>query len=126
MHSKIDSGVTAIRSSNEYSTFIDQNKTSPPSAIHFKFDKTLVKQTQLASDAIVLDDLTVDSLRQRLQENEARLNECRSHIKDKQTLIIQYETELATVRFKSDANSVARMFSVKKVGILVGYVPLSY
>ena len=36
-------------------------------------------------------------------------------IKDKQTLIIQHETELATLRFKSDPGSVARMFAVKKV-----------
>ena len=40
--------------------------------------------------------------------------ECRSKIKEKQTYIIQYETELQTVKFKSDSLSVNRMFSVKK------------
>ena len=34
-------------------------------------------QTRLATDSVVLDDLTVDTLRQRQQENEGRLAECR-------------------------------------------------
>ena len=51
----------------------------------------------------------------KLSDNESKLSECKSQIKDKQTLIIQYETELATVKFKSDPTSVARMFAVKKV-----------
>ena len=41
-------------------------------------------------------------------------SDCRSKIKEKQTYIIQYETELQTVKFKSDSLSVNRMFAVKK------------
>ena len=78
MQAKIDQGVSAIRSSSEYQAFIEQNKTAPPPPFHFKFEPHLVGQTQLATDAVVLDDLTVDTLRQRQQENEARLAECRS------------------------------------------------
>ena len=63
---------------------------------------------------MTLDDLTIDTLKSKLQENEVKLVEVRSKIKEKQTLIIQYETELATVKFKSDPTSVARMFTVKK------------
>ena len=36
---------------------------------------------QLTTDALVLDDLTVDSLKQKLAENEAKLSECRSQVK---------------------------------------------
>jgi hypothetical protein len=43
------------------------------------------------------------------------LSECRNSIKDKQTSIIQYETELATVKIKSDPASVTKMFAVKKL-----------
>ena len=78
MQAKIEQGVSAIRSSSEYQVFIEQNKTAPPPPVHFKFDTHLVGQTQLATDAVVLDDLTVDTLRQRQQENAARLSECRS------------------------------------------------
>ena len=56
----------------------------------------------------------IDLLQLFFQENEGKLSECRSKIKEKQTLIIQYETELQTVKFKSDPASVARMFTVKK------------
>ena len=78
MQAKIDQGVSAIRSSSEYQAFIEQNKTAPPPPVHFKFEPHLVGHTQLATDAVVLDDLTVDTLRQRQQENTARLSECRS------------------------------------------------
>ena len=78
MQTKIDQGVSAIRSSSEYQTFIEQNKTAPPPPVHFKFESHLVGHTQLATDAVVLDDLTVDTLRQRQHDNEARLAECRS------------------------------------------------
>ena len=78
VQAKIDQGVSAIRSSSEYQAFIEQNKTAPPPPVHFKFEPHLVGQTQLATDAVVLDDLTVDTLRQRQQENAARLSECRS------------------------------------------------
>jgi hypothetical protein len=44
LHGKIESGVTAIRSTNEYSAFIDANKTSPPPALPFKFEQALTQQ----------------------------------------------------------------------------------
>ena len=50
-----------------------------------------------------------------MQENESRLSECRNSIKEKQTSIIQFETELATVKIKSDPASVTKMFNVKKL-----------
>ena len=43
------------------------------------------------------------------------LGDCRAKISEKQTSIIQQETELQTVKFKTDPNSINRMFSVKKV-----------
>ena len=43
------------------------------------------------------------------------MSECRNSIKEKQTSIIQYETELATVKIKSDPVSVTKMFNVKKL-----------
>ena len=101
--------------------------------------------TKLTPGSVTLDDLTIDSLKQKMQEIEMKLQgktsimiifqffdciknfllsisidyyivilECRSKIKEKQTYIIQYETELQTVKFKSDSLSVNRMFSVKK------------
>ena len=105
--------------------------------------------TKLTPGSVTLDDLTIDSLKQKMQEIEMKLqgktsimiifqffnctmlsvkkfllsisidfyimiSECRSKIKEKQTYIIQYETELQTVKFKSDSLSVNRMFSVKK------------
>jgi len=72
-----------------------------------------VSSTHLDKNNVMVNDLTVDALRTRLAENEARLIECRAQIQEKQTSILQFETELDTVRYRSDSVSVARMFSVK-------------
>ena len=37
-HSKIENSVARIKSSEEYSKFIELNKTSPPPSISFKFE----------------------------------------------------------------------------------------
>ena len=68
----------------------------------------------LAKRILSLNDLTLDHLKIRAKELESSLNECKSRIAEKQTSIIQQETELATVKFKSDPVSIQRMFTVKK------------
>merc|ERR1712240_338502 len=108
VQAKIEKSVNSIKSQEEYSEFIDRNKTSPPKPISFKFDTTLLDnlQTHLKSNEIIVDDLTVDSLRIKLKENESVLKETKNQIKDKQTQVIQLDTEFQTVQFKSDQSSV--------------------
>merc|ERR1740137_410818 len=116
VQAKIEKSVNCIKSSEEYSEFIERNKTSPPKPISFKFDTTLLDnlQTKLKSNEITVDDLTVDSLRIKLKENESVLKETKNQIKDKQTSIIQFDTEFQTVQFKSDPGSVAKKYTLKK------------
>ncbi len=61
-----------------------------------------------------MDEYTVDVLRAKLRENEAELKETKNLIKEKQTLVIQYDTEFQTVQFKSDPLSFSRKFTLKK------------
>jgi len=116
VQAKIEKSVNSIKSQEEYSEFIERNKTSPPKPISFKFDTTLLDniQTKLKSNEITVDDLTVDSLRIKLKENESVLKETKNQIKDKQTQIIQFDTEFQTVQFKSDTTSVNRKYTLKK------------
>jgi len=117
MQAKIESSVGAVKAAEEYTKFTEQNKTAPPSPVLFKFDQSLLtgfESLQLNPNAVTLDDLTIDSLKAKMAENDGKLAETKSKIKEKQTLIIQYETELQTVKFKSDPTSVSRMFTVKK------------
>jgi len=116
IQSKIEKSVNSIKSSEEYTDFIEKNKTSPPKPISFKFDQSLVEnqQTKLKTNEITVDDLTVDSLRIKLKENESQLKETKNQIKEKQTLVIQYDTEFQTVQFKSDSTSVTKKYSLKK------------
>lgn len=116
LQSRIEKSVNSIKSSEEYSEFIERNKTSPPKPISFKFDQNLIdnSQTKLKPSEILVDDLTVDSLRLKLKENEGILKETKNQIKDKQTQVIQLDTEFQTVQFKSDQASVAKKYSLKK------------
>merc|ERR1719367_870748 len=50
----------------------------------------------------------------KLKENESLLKETKTQIKEKQTLVIQHDTEFQTVQFKSDTTSVTRKYSLKK------------
>merc|ERR1712098_500118 len=77
LQSRIEKSINGIKSSEEYSEFIERNKTSPPKPISFKFDQNLIEnsQSKLKSNEIIVDDLTVDSLRLKLKENEAVLKE---------------------------------------------------
>ena len=116
LQARIEKSVNSIKSSEEYSEFIDRNKTSPPKPISFKFDQNLIdnSQTKLKPNEIIVDDLTVDSLRLKLKENEGILKETKNQIKDKQTQVIQLDTEFQTVQFKSDQSSVSKKYSLKK------------
>ena len=113
---KIEKSVNAIKSSEEYSEFIDRNKTSPPKPIIFKFDANLLENSgcKLKPNEIAVDEFTLDVLKTKLRENEADLKDTKNSIKDKQTLVIQFDTEFQTVQFKSDPVSVTRKYSLKK------------
>ena len=69
---RFDASVSAVKAADEYTKFIDQNRTSPPSPVVFRFDETLLDgfhggQITLNPLTVALDDLTIDTLKQRLQ-----------------------------------------------------------
>jgi len=113
---KIEKSVNNIKSSEEYSEFIERNKTSPPKPIIFKFDASLLENSgcKLKPNEISVDENTMDVLKTKLKENEAVLKETKTLIKDKQTLVIQHDTEFQTVQFKSDPISMNRKYALKK------------
>ena len=61
--------MNAVKAADEYTKFIDQNRTSPPSPVVFKFDETLLEAGKIGLNpgSVVLDDLTIDTLKQKLQ-----------------------------------------------------------
>ena len=71
----------------------------------FKFDKSLVEQggapPAFKVNEIIVDECTVDILRSTLRDHESDLKETKTKIKEKQTLLIQLDTEYQTVQFKS-------------------------
>jgi hypothetical protein len=115
--SKVEKSVNSIKSSEEYSEFVERNKTSPPKPVLFKFESSLLDlatASKLRPNEIAVDEFTVDVLRQKLKENEQELKETKNRIKEKQTLVIQHDTEFQTVQFKSDPISISRKYAFKK------------
>jgi len=107
---RLESSLEAVKSNEEYALFVEQNKTQPPAAVNFNFE---VSNTHLDKNSVVVNDLTVDAIRGRMAENDVRLAECRAKIQEKQTSILQFETQLDTVRYRSDPISSSTMFAVK-------------
>ena len=70
--------------------------------------------SSLKPNEIVVDECTIDILRTKCREQEVELKETKNKIKDKQTLLIQLDTEYQTVQFKSDALSISRKYALKK------------
>ena len=66
---RFDSSVSAVKAADENTKFIEQNRTSPPSPVVFKFDESLLEAGKigLSPSSVVLDDLTIDTLKQKLQ-----------------------------------------------------------
>lgn len=73
---RFDSSVSAVKAADEYTKFIEQNRTSPPSPVVFKFDDTLLEAGKigLSPSSVVLDDLTIDTLKLKLQVNVSFLS----------------------------------------------------
>jgi hypothetical protein len=114
---KVEKSINSIKSSEEYTEFVERNKTSPPKPVIFKFENSLLEGASLCKlkpNEIAVDEYTVEVLRQRLKENELELKETKNRIKEKQTLVIQHDTEFQTVQFKSDPLSINRKYALKK------------
>ena len=114
---KVEKSVNSIKSSEEYTEFVERNKTSPPKPVIFKFENSLLESATLCKlkpNEIAVDEFTVEVLRQKLKENELELKETKNRIKEKQTLVIQHDTEFQTVQFKSDPVSINRKYALKK------------
>lgn len=114
---KVEKSVNSIKSSEEYTEFVERNKTSPPKPVIFKFETSLLEGATLCKlkpNEIAVDEFTIEILRQKLKENELELKETKNRIKEKQTLVIQHDTEFQTVQFKSDPLSINRKYALKK------------
>ncbi len=94
---RVDTAIAAVRSSDEYTRFVEMHKTPPPPAVQFGFEVSTTATAaatvagagssasglpggsiqELDPNGIVLNESTADNLRARLQENEVKLAECR-------------------------------------------------
>ncbi|XP_052836357.1 tyrosine-protein kinase Fer isoform X3 [Drosophila gunungcola] len=85
---RIDTVIGGINPSEEYGEFTEKHKTSPTTPHLFQFDETLIEDIpgKLQSSTLTVDNLTVDWLRNRLQELEGAVKECQ----EKQLKMIEH------------------------------------
>ncbi|KAG0713826.1 Tyrosine-protein kinase Fer [Chionoecetes opilio] len=92
--------VTEISPRSEYTTFSEENRSTPPEPVTFEFCHELLGDGvgSLQPGQLAVDSLTVDSLRLRLTDIEHRLREVTTELREKQNLLNQHETEVASIR----------------------------
>ncbi|XP_044314701.1 tyrosine-protein kinase Fer isoform X2 [Drosophila rhopaloa] len=85
---RIDTVIGGINPTEEYGEFTEKHKTSPTSPMLFQFDETLIEDIpgKLQSSTLTVDNLTVDWLRNRLQELESAVKDCQ----EKQLKMIEH------------------------------------
>ncbi|XP_017122646.1 tyrosine-protein kinase Fer isoform X2 [Drosophila elegans] len=85
---RIDTVIGGINPAEEYGEFTEKYKTSPTTPHIFQFDETLIEDIpgKLQSSTLTVDNLTVDWLRNRLQELEGAVKECQ----EKQLKMIEH------------------------------------
>ncbi|XP_070852992.1 tyrosine-protein kinase Fer isoform X5 [Drosophila suzukii] len=85
---RIDTVIGAINPTEEYGEFTEKHKTSPTTPLLFQFDETLIEDIpgKLQSSTLTVDNLTVDWLRNRLQELEGAVKDCQ----EKQLKMIEH------------------------------------
>ncbi|KRK03256.1 tyrosine-protein kinase Fer isoform X7 [Drosophila yakuba] len=85
---RIDTLIGSINPTEEYGEFTEKYKTSPTTPLLFQFDETLIQDIpgKLQSSTLTVDNLTVDWLRNRLQELEGAVRDCQ----EKQLKMIEH------------------------------------
>ncbi|CAO1430994.1 unnamed protein product [Diamesa tonsa] len=75
---RIDASFQNVNPADEYREFTDKHKTSPALPVIFRFDDQLIEDTvgKLQPNQLTVDNLTVDWLRQRLNDLENSVKEC--------------------------------------------------
>ncbi|KFB41323.1 AGAP003651-PA-like protein [Anopheles sinensis] len=74
---RIESSIAGINSTEEYRDFMEKHKTTPTVPVVFQFDEALVEDSlgKLQANTLTVDNLTVDWLRGRQTELEAKIKE---------------------------------------------------
>nr|XP_023012456.1 tyrosine-protein kinase Fer isoform X2 [Leptinotarsa decemlineata] len=74
---KIENSIDSIKPCDEYKDFTDKHKTTPTEPIKFIFDESLVEDSagKLLPNQLTVDNLTVEWLRNKLNDLEASIKE---------------------------------------------------
>ncbi|KAG5898585.1 hypothetical protein JTB14_016597 [Gonioctena quinquepunctata] len=74
---KIENNIDSIKPCDEYKDFTDKHKTTPTEPIKFIFDESLVEDSagKLLPNQLTVDNLTVEWLRNKLNDLEASIKE---------------------------------------------------
>ncbi|XP_067142993.1 tyrosine-protein kinase Fer-like [Centruroides vittatus] len=116
VHTRIKESIEAIIASQEYTVFIDKNRSSPIAPVEFKFDEYLLDDYtgKLKPNQLIIDDYTYDNLKERLGKLSEQLAQCRADLIEKENQLFQCEKEISNIELSSDLNP---MITVKQRAI---------
>ncbi|CAM1314224.1 FES (predicted) [Pycnogonum litorale] len=113
---RIYCAVNDVEATDEYSGFVKNHQTSPIEQRDFTYDFSLLVDFpgNLKPNELTVDDSTFDNLKLKKQSCESQLSDCRLVLKEKDSLLIQYENELTAIRKSPET---ATTLAVKKRAI---------
>lgn len=94
IQNRMTSCAEQVRPSEEYKDFTEKHKTCPVIPVNFSFDESLVEDTSgsLVANALAVDNLTIDWLRNKQMDLEAKLRDIQERHVVLRTAAVSAET----------------------------------
>lgn len=111
---KIIASIQSINPAAEYKDFVSKHRTEPIKLTKSEFQKeTLDNFTcSLKSSEIVIDELTIAAMKQRLINSSDQLDKCRLRIESKKQELSEVESQMA--QFEQNSSTSAKYFALKR------------
>lgn len=109
LHNSLLESIEHINSEKEYQDFVERYKSKPIPPIDFHYDESLLNNYvgKLKPEQIAVDEFTIDTVRERITELQARVAHIQAVILEKETQLAQFQVDVAEIKTTPDLGSAA-------------------
>ncbi|XP_077483362.1 tyrosine-protein kinase Fer isoform X2 [Amblyomma americanum] len=101
--------IEQVNSDKEYEDFVERYKSKPIPPIDFHYDESLLNNYsgKLKPEQIAVDEFTIDSVRERITELQAKVAHIQAVILEKETQLAQFQVDVSEIKTTPDLGSAA-------------------
>lgn len=101
---KMVDSIDAVAVSEEYKVFVQKNRSQPGNGVQFEFDQSLLDEYsgKLEPNQLIMDSFTYDVLRDRAEDLDNKLSNCRAEMKNKNFQLEQYVRDMNALKNSPD------------------------